>query len=76
MNCEDEISRVFTALPCLSCAHWRSDRAKAAIGRVYLAVQVGEEIPALPARGQLPRGCCKIADGTCITFLTSANVTW
>jgi hypothetical protein len=53
---DDEISRVFTALPCLSCAHWRSDRVKAAIGRVYLAVQVGEELGALPPRDQLPRG--------------------
>jgi hypothetical protein len=74
---DDEISRVFTALPCLSCAHWRSDRVKAEIGRIYLAVEAGETLSALPAREQLLRGCCKMPDeGTSITFLKAADVGW
>lgn len=77
MNTDDEISRVFTQLPCLSCGDWRSDRVKAAIGRVYLAVEAGEKLSALPAREQLLRGCCKMPnEGTSITLLTRANISW
>ena len=77
MNTDDEISGVFTQLPCLSCEHWRSDRVKAAIGRVYLALEAGEQLSALPAREQLLRGCCKMPDeGTSITFLKAADVSW
>jgi hypothetical protein len=75
MNTDDEISRVFTQLPCLGCEHWRSDRVKAAIGRVYLAVEAGET-STLPARDQLLRGCCKSDERTCLTFLTRANISW
>jgi hypothetical protein len=35
VNTDDEISRFFTELPCLSCGDWRSDRVKAAMGRIY-----------------------------------------
>ena len=77
MSTDDEISRVFTQLPCLSCEHWRSDRVKAAIGRVYLAVEAGEKSMARPAREQLLRGCCKMPDdGTSITFLKAADISW
>jgi hypothetical protein len=77
MNTDDEISRVFTQLPCLSCGHWRSDRVKAAIGRVYLALEAGEQLSALPAREQLLRGCCRMPDeGTSITFLKAADISW
>jgi hypothetical protein len=68
VNTDDEISRVFTALPCLGCSDWRSDRVKAAIGRIYLALEAGENL-ALPPRERLLRGCCKMADEG-ITFLT------
>jgi hypothetical protein len=77
MNTDDEISRVFTALPCLSCGDWRSDRIKAAIGRIYLAVEAGEKLSALPAREQLLHGCCKMPDeGTSITFLKAGIINW
>ena len=77
MNTDDAISRVFTQLPCLSCGDWRSDRIKAAIGQIYLAVEAGEKLSALPAREQLLRGCCKMPDeGTSITFLKAADVSW
>jgi hypothetical protein len=77
MNTDDEISRVFTALPCLSCGDWRSDRVKAAIGRVYLAVEAGDKLSAPPARDSYCAAVAKCPDeGTSITFLKAADVSW
>jgi hypothetical protein len=73
---DNEISQVLTALPCLNCGDWRSDHIKAAIGRIYLAVEAGETLSRLPDREHLLRTCSKSDERTCLTFLTPANISW
>jgi hypothetical protein len=68
---------ILRELPCLECQEFCAMRVRARLGAFALAVLAGEKLSALPARDQLLRGCCKIADeGTSITFAKAAYVSW
>jgi hypothetical protein len=54
-----EISRVFTAIPCMGCTDWRGDAMRAHVGAVYLAVLHGKPLPPMLAVGEIPKSCCK-----------------
>jgi hypothetical protein len=68
MTVDEQISHVFTQLPCLSCNNPQRDFCLAQLGAFFLAHEAGQQ-PKLP-RELLFRRCCKnnhAADG--ITYV-------
>ena len=53
-----DVNKALTEIPCCTCTDWRRDKVVARLAAFFLACEAGQR-PAVPARDELLRGCCR-----------------